>query len=250
MFSIATRELRSLFLSPLAWVILAVIQAILAYVFLIQVEVFLQWQPRLVGFPGAPGLTAIVAAPVFHTAAIVFMLVTPFLTMRLLSEERRSGTLALLLSAPVSVSSIVLGKFLGVMAFLGCALGLVALLPLCLLFGGSLDFELLAAGFLGLVLLVSAFSAAGLFMSSLTAQPTIAAVSTFGLLLLLWLLDWGSGTGSQGAGVLFSYLSLLTHFESLLQGIFDTRDVLYYLIFTALFLLLGIWRLDSERLAP
>ncbi len=250
MLSIAARELRSLFLSPLAWVILAVVQAILAYVFLIQVEVFLQWQPRLAGFPGAPGLTAIVVAPVFHTAAIVLMLVTPFLTMRLLSEERRSGTLALLLSAPVSVASIVLGKFLGVMAFLGCALILVALLPFWLLLGGSLDFGLLAAGFLGLVLLVAAFSAAGLFMSSLTAQPTIAAVSTFGLLLLLWLLDWGSTTGAQGAGELFGYLSLLTHFEALLQGIFDTRDVLYYLIFTALFLLLGIWRLDGERLAP
>ena len=250
LFVIAGRELRSLFLSPLAWTILAVVQVILGYVFLIQIELFMQWQPRLSGLPGAPGLTEIVVSPMLRTAGIVLMLVVPLLTMRLVSEERRSGTLSLLLSAPVAMSEIAVGKFLGVLGFLLCMVGMVALMPLSLLVGGSLDFGLFASGLLGLVLLTAGFAAAGLFLSSLTAQPTIAAVSTFGLLLLLWLLDWAGGTGTEGAGELFAYLSLLTHFDGLLKGVFDSRDVAYYVLFITAFLGLAIRRLDADRLQP
>src|SRR6056297_3085111 len=166
--TIAGRELRSLFLSPLAWSVLAVVPLILAYVFLIQVELFLQWQPRLAAMEGAPGATDIIVAPLFRTAAIVLLLVVPLLTMRLVSEERRGRTLALLMSSPVSMTEIVLGKYLGVVGFLGVMLALVALMPLSLALGGTLDWGLLAAGFFGLVLVVASFAAAGLFLSSVT----------------------------------------------------------------------------------
>ncbi len=246
--TIAARELRSLFLSPLAWSILAVVQLILAYVFLVQLELFLQWQPRLANIEGAPGMTDIVVAPLFRTAAIVLLLVVPLLTMRLVSEEKRNRTLALLLSAPVSMTEIILGKFLGLMTFLLCLLGLIALMPLSLLSGGTLDFGLFAAALLGLALVLSSFAAAGLFLSTLTEQPTVAAVSTFGLLLLLWILDWAGGTGEPGATQVFSYLSLLTHYDALLKGVFDTQDIVYYLLFSGVFLVLSIRRLDTERL--
>ena len=244
---IAARELRSLFLSPLAWSVLAVVQLILGYVFLIQLELFLQWQPRLAGMEGAPGITDIIVAPLFRTAAIVLLLVVPLLTMRLVSEERRGRTLALLMSSPVSMTEIVLGKYLGVIGFLGVMLALVALMPLSLALGGALDWGLLAAGFLGLVLVVASFAAAGLFLSSVTDQPTVAAVGTFGLLLLLWILDWAGGTGSDTGGQVLGYLSLLTHYDSLLKGVVDTRDVIYYLLFCGVFLVLSIRRLDADR---
>ncbi len=247
-FTIAARELRTLFLSPLAWSILAVAQLILAYIFLVQLELFLQWQPRLAGIKGAPGLTEVVVTPLFRTAAVVLLLVVPLLTMRLISEERRGRTLPLLLSAPVTMTDIVAGKYLGVTAFLTCLVGLIALMPLSLLIGGSLDFGLFGAGLLGLLLVVAGFSAAGLFLSTLTEQPTVAAVSTFGLLLLLWILDWAGSARGQTANEVLSYLSLLTHYETLLKGVVDIRDVAYYILFVTTFLVLSIRRLDAERL--
>jgi len=246
--TIAGRELRSLFLSPLAWSILAVVQLILAYVFLIQLELFLQWQPRLAAIQGAPGLTDIVVSPLFRTAAVVLLLVTPLLTMRLVSEERRNRTLLLLLSAPVSMTDIILGKYLGLMAFLGVVLGLVVLMPLSLLVGGTLDFGLLASGALGLALVLASFAALGLFLSTLTEQPTVAAISTFGLLLFLWILDWAGNSGAQDASEILGYLSLLSHYDALLKGVFDTKDVAYYMLFSITFLVMSIRRLDADRL--
>jgi ABC-2 type transport system permease protein len=113
-WTIAGRELRSIFLSPLAWAILAVIQALCAYFFLLYVDLFLQLQPRIAAVPNGPGIVDIVIAPLYSTAATVLLLVVPLLTMRLVSEERRSQTLSLLISAPVSMTEIILGKFIGV----------------------------------------------------------------------------------------------------------------------------------------
>ncbi|MFC1750026.1 ABC transporter permease [Pseudomonadota bacterium] len=247
-FTIAARELRSLFLSPLAWSILAVVQLILGYLFLSQLDVYMAFQSRLVGMEGAPGITEIVVAPVFGNAAIVLLLVVPMLTMRLISEERRSQTMSLLFSAPLSMTEIVLGKFLGVMGFLLIMILMIALMPLSLLMGGNLDFGMVLSGLLGLFLLLASFAAIGLFMSSLTAQPTVAAVSSFGVLLMLWVIDWaGSGDGTQ-ASELFGYISLLHHFEALLRGVFDSSDVIYYLLFVLFFLVMSIRRLDADRL--
>jgi ABC-2 type transport system permease protein len=240
-FTIAARELRSLFLSPLAWSILAVVQLILAYIFLTQLDVFMAVQSRLVGLAGAPGVTEIIAAPILGNAAIVWLLVVPLLTMRLVSEERRSQTLSLLFSAPLSMSEIVVGKYVGVMGFLLPAMLLILLMPLSLLMGGSLDVGMLAAGMLGLLLLLAVFAAVGLFTSTLTEQPIIAAVSSLGITLLLWIIDWG---GSD----LFAYLSLQRHFESLLKGVFDSSDVIYYLLIIIFFIGLSIRRLDADRL--
>ncbi|MCC6207091.1 MAG: ABC transporter permease subunit [Gammaproteobacteria bacterium] len=245
--AIAARELRSLFFSPLAWTMLAVVQVIVAYLFLAQVDFFLQIQPRLPQMPGAPGLTEIVVAPTFGSAALILLLVVPMLTMRLISDELRNQTLSLLFSAPVSMTEIILGKYCGVLGYLLIQLLLIALLPCALLLGGSLDVGILASGLLGLLLLLAGFAAVGLFMSTLTAQPVIAAISTFGVLLLLWIIDWSGAAGSKGASV-FGYLSMLRHYESLLKGVFNSTDVVYYLLLIALFIILSIRRLDSYRL--
>ncbi len=249
-FTIAGRELRSLFLSPQAWSILAVVQLILAYMFLVQIDLFMQLQPRLPTLPGAPGITEIVAVPLLGNAAMILLLIVPLITMRLISDERRNQTLTLLFAAPISMTSIVVGKFVGVMTFLLIMLLMILMMPLALLLGGSLDFGVLAAAVLGLFLLLASFAAVGLFMSSLTAQPTVAAVSTFGVLLLLWILDWaGNSAGvdaGQGSDVL-GYLSILRHYEALLKGVFNSADVVYYLLFITVFLVLSIRRLDAER---
>lgn len=244
-FTLAARELRSMFLSPLAWVILAVISGLCAYFFLLYIDLYLQLQPRLAAAPNAPGITDVIVMPLFSTAATVLLLVTPLLTMRLISEERRSQTLSLLMSAPVSMMEIILGKFLGVFSFVLLMLALIAVMPLSLLVGGDIDLGLWASGLLGLVLLLASFCSVGLYISTLTSQPTVAAVSTFGLLLLLWILNLAGNTGND-TGVL-NYLSILSHFQPLLRGVFSSADIVYYLLLIIGCLVLSVRRLDADR---
>jgi ABC-2 type transport system permease protein len=245
--TIASREFKSLFLSPLAWTVLAVLQYILAYLFLTQVETFTLLQPKLAAIEGAPGLTDIVVTPLYGNAGLILLLVTPLLTMRLICEERRNKTLSLLLSAPISNVDIILGKYFGLLGLLLLAVLLITLMPLSLLAGGELDVGKVAANLLALVLLVTAFTATGLFMSTIAGHPTVAAMGTFGILLLLWILDWTSGMQDQRSELLV-YLSILRHFQNIQSGLISTVDIGYFLLFTATFILLSIRSLDNERL--
>lgn len=245
--SIASREFRTLFLSPLAWTILAILQFILAFLFLSQVETFTALQPKLAGIEGAPGLTDIIVAPLFGNAGIILLLVTPLLTMRLICEERRNKTMALLLSAPVSNSDIILGKYLGILGLMSLMIVLITLMPLSLLSGGELDLGKLFANILALLLLVTAFTATGLFMSCIAGHPTVAAMGTFGTLLLLWILDWTTGMKDQRSE-LFEYLSILRHFQNIQSGLISSVDVSYFFLFITGFILLSIRSLDNDRL--
>ena len=264
--TLAQRELRTLFLSPLAWTILAVVQFILAYLFLSQLNEFLTLQPQLKVIEGAPGVTDLIVVPLYGSAAFILMMVVPLLTMRLISEERRSRSLPLLLSAPLSMSEIIIGKYLGIVGFLIAMTLMLTVMPLSLLFAGNIDMGLLAAIVIGLVLLIAAFAAVGLYMSSLTQQPTVAAISTFGVLLLLWIIDWAGGKADAAASGLPEYLSILRHFEAfskaifnsgdflyyhfegLSRGVFSSADVIYFLLFISTFLILSIRKLDAERM--
>lgn len=243
---IALKELKSLFLSPLAWTILAILQAILAWIFFMHIDTFLTLQPQLAALPNAPGVTDLVVAPLLVNACVLVLMISPLLTMRLLSEEQRSGSLHLLLSSPISMTQITLGKYLGILLFLFILLAQLSLMPLSLYLGTTLDFGKLFAGLLGCALLVAAFAAAGLYFSSLTKNPMIAAMSTFGLLLMLWIIDAAAGNNTEGSEV-FAYLSLLSHHLTMLRGTVDSRDVIYYLLFIVTFLTLTIRHLDAQR---
>jgi len=241
--TIAAHELRHLFLSPLAWVILAISQMILAWVLFSQIDNFFTIQEQLTTMPNAPGVADLVVTPVLETASVMLLMITPLLTMRLISEEKRSATLSLLLSSPISMADIIFGKFLGIVCFMVLFVALISLMPLALLSGTELDLGKVSAGLLGLILMLCAFSAAGLYLSSLTENPTIAAISTFGLLLLLWIIDRGADTDS-----VLSYLSMTSHFAPMLRGIVDSVDVSYFILFISTFLLLGIRQMDAQRL--
>ena len=248
---IAARELRGLFLSPLAWSILGVVQFIHAYLFMSNLKGFTQIASRLNLMDNPPGLTEVVVVPVFGgwITIVLWLVIVPLLTMRLISEERRSKTLSLLFSAPISMTEIILGKFLGILIFLVIMIGMLTLMPLSLAIGGTLDYGLLFAVVLGLLLMMAAFASVGLYMSTLTVQPTVAAVSTFGILLLLWIIDWAGGkVADENASGALAYLSILRHFESLSKGVFNSSDIMYYLLFIITFLVLSIRRLDVDRL--
>jgi ABC-2 type transport system permease protein len=247
-WAIASMEFRRMFVSPLAWSLLAVVQFIMAWIFLLGLNEYMtQIQPQAAGMEDPPGISDLVVSALYLWAGIIQLAVMPLLTMRLFAEERMEQTLPLLTSSPVSTGQIVLGKYTGLLLFVLLMVGLLTLMPLSLSFGTGLDWGRLAAAVVGLVLLLASFAAAGVFLSSLTRQPVIAAVTTFGLLLFLVVL-YLSGN-SQGAGSeLFVYLSHFGHFLSFLEGVFDSSDVVYYLLFIAGFLILTVRKLDNDRL--
>lgn len=241
---VAMKELRLLFGSPLAWVVLAFLQLMFAWVFLSRLQMFLELQPQLAMTPSAPGLTEIIAAPVFGTASIMLLMVIPLLSMRLIAEERRNQTLPFLMSAPVSITGIVLGKYLALFGFLLLAVGLIVIMALSLYLGGRLDLGLLATNALGLLLLSGSFAAVGLYLSCLTAQPLVAAVGTFATLLALWLIN----IATTDPNSVLHLLSLIKHFDSFAKGTIALSDLTYYVALIALFVLLSIRRLDGDRL--
>jgi ABC-2 type transport system permease protein len=246
MLTLAARELRSLFVAPLAWILLAVLQLLLAWTFLSQIEQFLAAQPRLTALVNAPGVSDLIVQPLFDSAASFIALLLPLLTMRALAEEYRTGTIELLLAAPLSSSRLLLGKYLALL----CLVTLLVLPPLLmavsLTLGAQLDWGRLAAASLGLLLNGAAFAAAGLFFSSLTAQPALAAAGSYGLLLLLWLLPL-AGAGSAQAGNALAWLSPQTHLTPLLSGLVRSADLIYFLLFGVAFLALAIRRVDLRR---
>ena len=243
-FTITGKELRRLFTSPLAWVLLAFLQLILSWIFLGRLQTFLDLQPQIAMLPAAPGVTEIVVAPVFGTATIVLLMLVPLLSMRLIAEERRNQTLPFLVSAPVSVTEIVLGKFLALMAFLALAVGLPVLMALSLYSGGRLDLGLLGGNVLGLLLLCASYAAVGLYLSCVTTHPLVAGVGTFAVLLGLWLVNIAASSPDSALNM----ISLIKHYESFARGTLALGDLVYYLVLTALFLLLSIRRLDGDRL--
>ncbi len=244
MRAIIIRELRSMFLSPLAWVLLAVVQFILAWIFLVQLDEFVQIQPRLAKLTSAPGVTDLVATPLLNSAAIIIMFLIPLMSMRLLSDEFRNGTYSLLASAPIAKSAIALGKYLALLIFLLIILTLISIMPLSLLLGGDLDLGKLCAGLLGLGLAMALFAAIGLFFSSVTSRPTIAATGSYGLLLFLWLINLASGAGGEGSA-LFAWISPISHLQKMLSGLISSADLFYFLLVTASFLALTVKRIDG-----
>lgn len=252
-FTIAGKELRGLFTSPLAWLVLTVVQVVLGYGFLKRLDDFLQVQAQLAQMTSPPGITELVAAPTYATAAAMLLFAVPLLAMRMIAEERRNQTLTLLLSAPVSMSEIILGKFTGLMTFLLIIIVLVLAMPLLLATGTRLDFGLLAGLTLALLLLAASFTAVGLYASSLTAQPIAAALLGFGMLLAMLFMGETAGDSLRARGwqvpaAFAQVFSPLKNFEPLGRGMIDSYAIVCPLLLTAAFLILAIRRLDGRRL--
>lgn len=245
--TIAGRELRALFGSPLAWLILAGASFVLAWVFLAYVQAFLSVAPQIAPSAHSPGVTALVAGPALYWASLVLVVLTPLIAMRLLAGEKRDGTIRLLRSAPVSTTAIVVGKYLALVAFLWLVVAIAAAMPLTLELGTTLDLGRLGASALGLALVAAAFGAVALFVSALTSQPLIAAFGGFFALVLLLIVNLAARASDAGGRAL-DWLAFQPHLDPFFRGVVNTADLAYFLIMTALFLGLAVWKLDAERL--
>lgn len=244
-FSIAGKELRSMFSSPMGWVILALLQFIFGTFFLVGIDQYFQTMSGAIRPEQRVGVTEYVGHNVFSMASFIMLFAVPLLSMRLISEERKNQTLPFLFSAPLSLTEIVLGKFVGLVSFLTVMIAIMGIMLTSLNLWSDLDFGYLGANLLGLWLLVASFSALGLFMSSLTQQPIVAAIITFVALFGLMILDYFFASDPNSV---FNYLSLLRHFEPFSRGLLDTRDFGYFLLFILTFLTLTVRRLDADRL--
>lgn len=244
-FIIAQKELKILFGSPLAWILLALVQLVLAWIFLAHLDTFLQIQPQLVAIANPPGVTETIIAPLFAMAAVMLLMATPLLTARLIAEERRNHTMTFLISAPISMADIILGKFLSLMIFFSAVIVLVVGMSISLLMGGTLDFGLLLSNVAGLFLISACFASLGLYISCLSAHPAIAAAGSLGALLGLWLM--GVGAEDEKESITRS-VSLLEHYGNFNRGMIDAFDLAYFSLFSIVFLVLSVRRLDGERL--
>jgi ABC-2 type transport system permease protein len=242
LFAIVGREWRAYFLSPLAYVILT------AYMFLNGL-IF----SRIVAFLSLPGgaRDRFLSLMFTNTFFWIFTLfIVPILTMRLLAEERRSGTLEVLLTSPVSEATVVLGKFLGALGFFLVVWSPSLVFILYLRTQTSVDLGAVASGYLGIALLGAYFLSIGMFASALTKNQILAAIVTFAILIPIFsvgLFESGSDPGRQS---FIGYLNIWDHMDEFARGVVDTRRLVYYLSGTAFFLLLASTILASKKETP
>jgi ABC-2 type transport system permease protein len=252
-FTIAAKELKSLFASPLAWMVLTAVQLISGYAFLKRLDDFLQIQPQLVQLASPPGVTDLVVGPLFATTALVLLFAVPLLAMRSIAEERRNQTMVFLTSAPLSITQIVLGKFLGLIVFIVLIIALITAMPLSLAGTTQLDYGLIATLAGGVLLIAAGFAAVSLYVSSLTTHPMAAAFGAFAALLLMVLMGEAAGDGLRSRGwvvpaALAQVFSPLKNFEPLGKGVVDSYAIACAALLIVFFIVLAVRRLDGRRL--
>jgi|TARA_B110000967_G_scaffold209813_1_gene267825 ABC-2 type transport system permease protein len=243
--NVARKELKSLFASPMGWIILALLMLAFGSFYLQGVNNYFEVMSGAIRPAERVGVTIFVGQTVYGIASFLMLFAVPLLSMRLISEERKSQTLPFLFSAPISLTEIVVGKFLGLIIFLSILVGYIFLMLSTLNIWSDIDFGYLLSNSLGLILLAAAFSALGIYFSSLTNQPIIAAILSFIALFALMGLD--KFFGSQ-PNHWFGYISLMKHFQAFSRGVIDSKDIIYFILFITTFLVLTIRRLDSDRL--
>ncbi|GBD25466.1 hypothetical protein HRbin30_00789 [bacterium HR30] len=231
--TIAGKELRSAFVSPIAYVVLTGFMLLGGWFFFnllnrfnFLVQIYMSFrnpevQMRL-------NLNELVVAPLLGNLSVVLIILVPVITMRSFAEEKRAGTYELLLTSPLSIAEIVIGKFLGVVAFLIIMLSLTAVYPAILLIYGNPEPGIIAAGYLGLFLLAVAFATVGLLTSSFTDNQIVAAVSCLIVLLLLYVISWPAETAGPTLAAVLRYLSLTEHFSEMVKGVIETKDLIYF----------------------
>lgn len=230
-FVIALKEFKSYQTSPMAYVVTSIFLFLSGFFFGSSAATYTETSIK--GFLGVGG--------------ILLLLLASLLTMRLLAEERKLGTMELLMTAPVRDSEVIVGKFLGSLGILTVMLALTLYYPILLIAFGDPDLGPIATGYLGLFLLGSTALAVGLFASSLTSNQIVAAVIAVGILFALWYMGAAVALLPDAPGKIIEHLSLSFYFPDFIRGIIDTRGIVYYLSITVLFLFLAIRSLENDR---
>ena len=248
--AIAHKELKSYFSTPIAYVVIGFFALLFGYFFYAMLVIFNQQSAQFGGVEGgAVDINQQLIRPLFLNASVILLFVLPLITMRTYSEEKRSGTIELLLTSPVTDVEIILGKFLGAMALYAAMLA-ITVIHMLLLFSYANpkpEWTVPVIGYVGLLLMGGCFISVGLLISSLTKNQIVSGMVTFAVFLLLWVINWiASFTGPTTQSVL-NYLSITDHFDDFTRGIVDTKHLIYYFSVMAFGLFLTTRSVDTER---
>ena len=249
-WAIFKKEIKTYFTSPIAYVVITVFLVLIGFFFYSLIWFFNSQSLQLAQnqyYYQQLNINQMVYSPLFQNMSIILLLMIPLLTMRLFSEEKKINTDELLYTCPISINQIILGKYFASLFVLLAMLLLTGILSIFTFAYGNPELVPILNGYLGLFLMGAAFIAVGIFFSSLTENQIVAAILTFGTLLLFWILNWASySAGGIWKGVL-NYLSFIQHFDDMTRGILDTTDLVYYLSFIFLGLFLTHSVIQSRR---
>jgi len=248
--AIAHKELKSYFASPVAYVVIGFSAILFGWFFINLLYYFDRTQMQAgSGFQGpqAINVNEIMISPLFLNVSVILLFTLPLITMRTYAEEKRSGTIELLLTSPLTDLQIVMGKFLGGLVLYGAMLA-VTLVHMAILFAyGNPEWRPIATGYLGLILMGACFLSLGLFVSSLTRNQIVAGMVTFAVFLMFWVINWIATFMGPTSQAVLNYLSITEHLNDFARGVIDTKHVVYYLSFIAFSLFLTVRAVDSER---
>ena len=246
---ICRKELRSYFVSPIAYLLLAMFAIIFGFFFWngVNAFVFVGMESQMRGEAFPMNINEFLIRPLVSNVSVIGLFLIPMMTMRLFAEEKRSGTIELLATSPIRDSEIILGKWMAAVILYAGMLLVTAINFLWLFRYGNPDWKPLAIGYLGLLLQAGALLAIGTFISTLTRNQIIAGAATFGACLLLWVLVWVSEYEFSPWARVLSYVSVLTHFETFSKGLLYTKDVIFYITVIFLGLFLTARSLESLR---
>jgi ABC-2 type transport system permease protein len=249
--AIAQKELKSYFASPIAYIVIGFWSLLYGYFFVAILQFFVRQSMQMNQFgmqgPQAMNVNQQLIRPLLQNVDILVLFLMPMVTMRTYAEEKRSGTIELLLTSPVTDFQIIMGKFLGAMALYCCMLA-VTLIHIALLFVyGRPEWKPIVTTYIGLLLFGGCFVSLGLFISSLTKNQIVAGMVTFAVFLLLWIITWIGSFSGPTVDKVTQYLSILDHLDDFGKGVLDTTHIIYYLSFISFGLFLTAKSVDSER---
>ncbi|MBI4865859.1 MAG: ABC transporter permease subunit [Candidatus Wallbacteria bacterium] len=224
------KELKTYFISPIAYVVAGAFLVLSGLIF----NALIQYRYALM-------------APAYGNMGVYLLFIVPFLTMRLLAEEKKRQTMALLFTSPISNTSIVLGKFLACYVFVALMLSVTLVYPYILSQFGPLDVGPVKTGFLGLVLLAGCYVGIGLFASSVCSETVIAGVLGVGLIVMLYLMEMAKSWFGDKASAVVEYISIYRPQQDMLQGLLNSKDVFFYVSFMVLTIFASIRMLEANR---
>jgi len=248
--AIANKELRSYFASPIAYIVIGLFALLYGYFFVTLLAYFIRMSMQMGQFGQGPQTANVnqqLIRGLLQNVTILVLFLMPMVTMRAYAEEKRSGTIELLLTSPLTDFQIVMGKFLGALALWAIMLA-VSLIHIGILFlYGNPEWKPIVTAYLGLLLLGGCFISVGLFISSLTKNQIVAGMVTFAVFLMLWIITWIGSFSGPTMDKVTSYLSIIDHFDDFSKGVIDTTHLIYYISFMTFGLFLTAKSVDSER---
>ena len=247
--AIAHREIKAYFGSPIAYIVIGGFALLFGWFYYALLVYFDRTSMQMAGMGGqqTANVNEQLIRPVFLNSSVIVLFVLPLITMRTYSEEKRSGTIELLLTAPLTDLQIILGKFLGAMTLYAAMIAITLVHIAVLFWVGNPEWRPIATAYLGMLLMGGCFISVGLLISSLTKNQIVAGMITFAVFLMLWVINWIASFMGPTTQAVLNYLSITGHLDDFTNGVLDTRHLVYYVSFITFGLFLTARSVDSER---